>query len=266
MEYKKLGDTDVEVPDVGLGTSGYTAGPGPLREGIAEGAFLVDTAESYGTEDQVGAAAVSMRSQMFIATKVSARHFRHDDLMAAADGSLKRLGTHYIDLYQLHQPNIDIPIAETMGAMDRLVEQGKVRFIGVSNFSVAQLAEAQSVCGDKIVSNQVQYNLVHKAIEDELLAYCQQHDVTILAYAPLGRGINVLRARLRSGVLEKVAKAEGKTEAQVALNWCISKENVIAIPKSSSADRMRENCGASGWRLSHDHMKFLDQGVSERWA
>ena len=262
MEYKNLGDTAVEVPEVGLGASQYTAGAGPLREGISAGAFLVDTAESYGTEDQVGAAAVGMRSEIFIATKVSPAHFGHDELIAAAEASLKRLGTDYIDLYQLHQPNAEIPIAETMGAMDRLVEQGKVRHVGVSNFSVAQLAEAQSVSNNKIVSNQVKYHLADRAIEDGLLSYCQQNDVTIIAYSPLGAGMGKLKAKLRHGILEEVAKATGKTEAQVALNWCISKKNVIAIPKSNSADRVRENCGASGWRLSDDQMQLLDQGVS----
>ena len=259
MEHKTLGDTQVLIPEIGLGAAGYTAGVGPLREGISAGAYLIDTAESYETEDKVGAATLGMRDRVFIATKVSPRHFKHEDLIAAAEGSLGRLGTDYIDLYQLHAPNPDINIAETMGAIDQLVEQGKVRFVGVSNFSVAQLEEAQAATRNKIVANQVRYSLFDRSVEDELLPYCQENDVTLIAYSPLNSGIRYITGEATHKGLESVAEATGKTRAQIVLNWCTSRENVVAIPRSNSKERTRENCDASGWRLSPEQVRLLDE-------
>ena len=186
-------------------------------------------------------------------------NLRHDDVIKAADSSLKRLATDHIDLYQLHWPNPSIPIAETMSAMDRLVEEGKVRFIGVSNFSVALLKEAQAATSNGIVSNQVPYSLVNRGIERDTLPYCQANGVTVIAYSPLEAGLTRLRSGLRGGELEKVAEATSKTEAQVALNWCVSKDGVIAIPKSDSAERTEENCNASGWSLSAEQVRLLER-------
>ena len=264
MEHKELANTGVELPEIGLGTAGYRGGVAPLQRGISLGAFLIDTAEAYDTEDAVGEAIRDIRDEVFVATKVSPPHFRHDDVLKAADNSLKRLGTTHIDLYQLHVPSSDIPIEETMGAMDRLVEAGKIRFIGVSNFSVAQLKQAQAASTNKIVSNQVRYSLVDRSIEAELLPYCQENDVTILAYSPLAVGMGKLNARLNKGVLEQVAQETGKTEAQVALNWCVSHENVITIPKSDSVERTEENCRASGWKLSTEQLIVLEQALPDR--
>ena len=257
MEYKQLGNTDVQIPEIGLGAWAYTGGVGPLRKGISLGARLIDTAEAYGTEDVVGDAIRPMRRDVFLATKVSPSNFRYADVIKAADSSLSRLETDVIDLYQLHWPNASVPIGETMSAMDRLVEDGKVRFIGVSNFSVAQLKEAQASARNRIVSNQIPYSLADRAIERDTLPFCQEKDVTVIAYSPLAKGISRLKAGL-GGVLGDVAEATGKTEAQVALNWCVSKESVVAIPKSDSAGRTEENCNASGWRLSEAQISLLE--------
>jgi len=138
-------------------------------------------------------------------------------------------------------------------------------FIGVSNFSVGDLRRAQSALQKhKIVSNQVRYSLVERTIEDGLLRYCQQEKITVIAFSPLGRDLRAIKARDRGGVLSAVAAMAGKTEAQVALNWCISHEGVVAIPKSNSAERVAENCGASGWRLAPEHIRLLDGGINFR--
>jgi diketogulonate reductase-like aldo/keto reductase len=184
-------------------------------------------------------------------------------VLKAADQSLKRLGTDYIDLYQLHWPNSSIPIGETMGAMESLVDAGKVRFIGVSNFSVAEFQEAQAcLTRHKIVSNQVSYSLADRSIEAELMPFCQRSRVTVIAYSPLATGMGRIRGRDGTGALAKVAKMTGKTEAQVALNWCICKEDVIAIPKASSITHVEEDCAASGWWLSQEHLKMLDEAFA----
>ena len=261
MQYKKLADTNIKIPEIGLGTWEYRGGVEPLQKGLSLGAFLIDTAEIYGTEEIVGRVIEGKRDQVFLATKVSPEHFDYQAVITAANNSLKRLGTDYIDLYQLHWPNPDIPIGETMAAMDKLVSAGKVRFIGVSNFSLAQFKEAQSVTENKIVSNQVRYNLVDRRIERELLPYCQKHNVTVIAYSPLAHGMSNLKTKLGGHVLEEVARDAGKTEAQVALNWCISRGKVIAIPKSNSSQRTTENCNASGWRLTPYQIDLLEDST-----
>jgi len=265
MNYKELGKTGVRLPEIALGTSNYDGGPEPLRLGIELGAFLIDTAESYYREEVVGETVKGMRDKVFIATKVSPSHFRRDEVRKAAEGSLRRLQTDYIDLYQLHEPSPTVPIEETMAAMEELVDAGKVRFIGVSNFSVRQMKKAQAAMRKQpIVSNQVRYSLVERTIERDLLPFCQASGVTILAFSPLGRGVANIRAKDPGNVLREIASETGRTEAQVALNWCIARPSVIAITKTNSAEHIVEDCGASGWQLSAEQIKRLDEGIRYR--
>jgi diketogulonate reductase-like aldo/keto reductase len=262
MELKQLGNTNVMAPEIGLGVWRYSGGVEPLRQGVELGAFLIDTAEIYGTEEIVGQAIKGMRERIFLATKVSPDHLRYDDVLRAAEASLQRLDTTYLDLYQIHWPNWSIPIQETMRAMETLVDRGMVRHIGVSNFSVQQLQAAQAAMSKyPIVSDQVLYNLNRREIERDLLPYCLMQNITIIAYTPLDDG-RLTRSWLpqnwRMQALEQVANYMQKTLAQVALNWCTSRPNVIAIPKSNSLARIVENCQASGWRLSPEQIRFLD--------
>jgi diketogulonate reductase-like aldo/keto reductase len=172
MELKPLGNTGVMVPEIGLGVWKYSGGVEPLRRGVELGAFLIDTAELYGTEDVVGQAVKDLRDRVFLATKVSADHLRYDDVLRAAEASLRRLDTNCIDLYQIHWPNWSAPIQETMRAMEALVDRGLIRYIGVSNFSVAQLREAQAAMSKyPIVSNQVLYNLLPAAARHDYRVY-----------------------------------------------------------------------------------------------
>jgi diketogulonate reductase-like aldo/keto reductase len=262
---KELGETGAQIPEIGLGTWQYTSGPGPLRKGLEAGAYLVDTAESYGTEPAVAEAIAGRRERVFLATKVSPAHFRKRDVIKAADASLRRLRTDLIDLYQLHEPSGSIPLEETLGAMEELVDAGKVRFVGVSNFSLAQLKQAQSAMHrHPIVSNQVRYNLIDRTISDELLPYCQAHHITVIAYSPLGRGLQHILDCDASGALKQIGDALGRTQSQVALNWCIAQTGVVAIPGSNSESHIVENCGASGWRLNPEQLRELDQKIGFR--
>ncbi len=154
-----------------------------------------------------------------------------------------------------------------MRAMEWLADLGLIRFIGVSNFSLKELKEAQKAMNKyPIVSNQVLYNLNQRGIERDLLPYCEKHKITIIAYTPLDGGRLASGSRLWKGrgmrVLEQIAAQVQKTPAQVALNWCIAHPNVIAIPKSDSVARTIENSKASGWRLSEEHMRLLDEAFS----
>ena len=274
MLLRELGNSGIRLPEIGFGTWNYGGGVEPLRTAIEYGACLIDTAEAYGTEEIVGKAIKGQRDRVFLATKVLPRNFRECDLIAAAERSLRRLGTDYIDLYQLHWPNLTIPIEEPMKGMERLVDDGKVRFIGVSNFSVRDLINAQAALAkQRIVANQVRYNLIERTIEGGLLQYCQKNGITVIAYSPLATSLGNIRAADPEGVLPKVAEASFKSPAQVALNWCINKESVIAIPKASSVEHVVENMGASGWqlrpellRLLEDKIRYRRRGALEMWA
>lgn len=262
MKSKQLGNTGVQVPELALGTWQYRGGTEPLRAGIELGASFIDTAEAYGTELVVGRAIRGMRDRVFLASKVLPRHFRGHDAIRAAECSLKQLNTDYLDLYQLHWPNYTVPIGETMAAMERLVETGKVRFIGVSNFTVAELRRAQSVLSTtRIVSNQVRYNLVARMPEEGLLQYCDAHQISLLAFSPLATDFDHMRKCDPDDALGQVATAVGKTRAQVALSWCLSHAAVIAIFKADKIKHVRENCAASGCELSAEHLRLLESRI-----
>jgi diketogulonate reductase-like aldo/keto reductase len=262
MQFKRLGTSEVLVPEIGLGTWKYSGGVEALRVGIEHGACLIDTAEIYGTEEIVGEAVRGRRDRVLLATKVAPRNFRHKNLIAACEASLRRLGTEYIDLYQLHWPNYTVPISESLAAMAELVDAGKIRFIGVSNFSVRDLKRAQTALSKyRIVSNQVPYSLIERTVENGLLTYCLQNDVTVIAYSPLGMNFAQMKTSDREAVLEQVATESGRTEAQIALNWLIAKENVVAIPKASTATHAVEDCEASSWRLSQTQYALLEAKV-----
>jgi diketogulonate reductase-like aldo/keto reductase len=263
VELKPLGNTGVMVPEIGMGVWKYSGGVEPLRRGIELGAFLIDTAEIYGTEDVVGQAIKGIRDRVFLATKVSADHLHYDGVLRAAEASLRRLDTNSIDLYQIHWPSWSVPIQETMRAMETLVDRALVRHIGVSNFSLGQLREAQAVMSKyPIASNQVLYNLNRREIERDLLPYCVLQRITIIAYTPLDDGRLATRSAFPQGwrmqALEQVAGYMQKTLAQVALNWCTSRPYVVVIPKSNTLARIEENCQASGWRLSPAQIQYLD--------
>jgi diketogulonate reductase-like aldo/keto reductase len=154
---------------------------------------------------------------------------------------------------------------ESVATLEELVDAGKVRFIGVSNFTMEELKKAQAAIHKyAIVSNQVRYSLVDRTIERDLLSYCQKNRITVLAYSPLAGGIQNIARKDKNGVLPRIAAETATTEAQVALNWCIAKEGVIAITKSDPVHRIVEACSASGWRLSDDQLGMLDIGIKYR--
>jgi diketogulonate reductase-like aldo/keto reductase len=265
MEYRNLAGTGVRLPAIGLGTWQYNGGVAPVQAGMALGACFVDTAEAYGSEEVVGQAIRGIRKEVFLATKVSPRHFRRSDLLSSADASLKRLGTDYIDLYQLHWPNYTVPIDETLGAMEQLVDDGKVRFIGVSNFAVHDLRAAQKVMTrHRVVSNQVRYNLIDRTIEHGVLRYCQEQDITVIAHSPLASSLPSIQAGDSENILNQLAQARSRTVAQIALNWCLAKQGVVTIPKSNSVSHVKQNCAASDFQLAAEELRQLDTKIKFR--
>jgi len=266
----------VDIPVLGLGTwgmggfsssrlGGEEKDVRALRLGLELGMRFIDTAEMYGhghSEEVVGKAVGDERENVFIATKVSAENLSYEGVMRSCEASLRRLKTDYVDLYQIHWPNPRIPISETMKAMENLVEEGKVRQIGVSNFSVKQTHEAQEALSKHLLaSNQVEYSLVERSIEEDLLPYCAREHITVIAYSPVARGhIPGSGREERWRTLDRIASKYGKTRTQTALNWLICREPVVAIPKAANLEHVRENAGSVGWALKKEDQEALDTG------
>ena len=232
-----------------------------LRLGSDLGMNLVDTAEMYGaghSEEIVGRFLKGRKDHVFLASKVSPSHFDYEQVLRSANRSLDRLGVKTIDLYQLHWPNPRVPIGDTMRAMEKLVAEGKIRHVGVSNFSVDQMREAQhALSRGRIVSNQVEYSLVDRSIEPDVLPYCQKEGVTVIAYSPLGKGRIPNGRGTHFKVLDEIAARHGKSRSQTALNWLLGHESVTAIPKAIEKGHVRENAAASGWKLTQEENEKL---------
>jgi hypothetical protein len=261
MEQRELGRTKEKIPALGIGTwqlgANHETAINAIKEGLNLDMRFVDTAEMYHTEEIVGRAIKG--EEVFLATKVSPEHFHYQDVKKACDASLKRLGVRQIDLYQLHWPNRRVPISETMRAMEELVKEGKIRYIGVSNFSIEDINEANSCLkNNEIVSNQVQYSLAAREIEKGLADFCKKERITIIAYSPLARGSILGNGHDMTDVLNVIGQRHGKSAAQVALNWVASKDNMIAIPKAGSEQHMRENARSLDFRLEKKDIEELE--------
>ena len=261
-DLKRIGDERVTA--IGMGTWGIGGKESPdysrdgesieaLRHGLEMGINLIDTAEFYGaghSEELVGEAIKGFeREELFIVSKVWPTHFGYESAKKAAKASARRLGT-YIDLYLLHWPVDDFGrIKETLHALEELVDEGLIRYIGVSNFDLELLKRSQEAMRKyEIVANQVKYSLRDRWPETSgLLDYMKRERIALMAYTPLEKG-----SLARNPCLAEIGRPYGKTAAQVALNYLIWEENVVAIPKAGSKAHLEENFGAMGWRLSKE--------------
>jgi len=261
MKFKELGKTGEKIPALGMGTWDFGVNPPreieSLKHGIKAGMKFIDTAEMYRTEGIVGHAIKGI-DRVFIATKVSPHHFRFQDVIDSCNSSLKKLGVKQIDLYQLHWPNPDIPIKETMKAMEKLVDDGKIKYIGVSNFSVDQMKEAQEALKEnEIVSNQVKYSPLSRQIENDLLPFCDKQKITIIAYSPFEKG-RLFADSKSIDFLREIGMKYQKTPVQVVLNWLISKKSVVAIPKASQKDHVEEISKSLDFLLKKEDMEKIN--------
>jgi diketogulonate reductase-like aldo/keto reductase len=198
------------------------------------------------SEEVVAEAIKGRRDKVFLATKVSPEHLHYDDVVFSCGASLRRLGVSHIDLYQVHWPNTSIPIGETMRAMESLVHAGKVRYVGVSNFSVQQTEEARaSLSGTDVVSNQVEYSLTSRAVEKDILPYCEKEKLSLIAYSPLAKG-RIPPFRVPKELLSKYKL----TAAQAMLNWVTRSDKVLAIPKAADIAHLEENASSVDVRMA----------------
>jgi diketogulonate reductase-like aldo/keto reductase len=257
---------------VGMGTwmiegrsrEGDTRAVEALSLGLDLGMNHIDTAEMYGNgraEELVAEAVDGQREQVFLVTKVLPSNASYQGTLKAFERSLKRLKTDFIDLYLLHWPSSQHPIEETMRAMEKLVDEGMIRFIGVSNFNVDQLREAQHVLKKhRIACNQVLYHLGYRGIERDLLPYCAENRIAIVGYSPFGHG-NFPSSHSKGGkVLAEIAKRHNRTVRQVALNFLTRDPNLFTIPKAANPHHVRENSGAVGdWKLTNEDITAVER-------
>jgi diketogulonate reductase-like aldo/keto reductase len=227
-----------------------------LRHGLDLGINLIDTAEMYGeggAEMVIAEAIAARRPSVFLVSKVYPHNATKKGAIAACERSLKRLKTDYLDLYLLHWRG-SVPLSETLEAFQTLQQAGKIRDYGVSNFDVEDMAEAANLpVGKAIATNQILYNLKRRGAEWELLPWCRQHQIPIMAYSPVEQG-----RLLKNRALQNIAEQRQMTPAQIAIAWLLHQDNVIAIPKASSTEHVEQNRAALDLQLTADELKALD--------
>lgn len=227
-----------------------------LRHGLSLGLSIIDVAELYGqglTEEIVGRAIEGQRNRAYIISKVWKTNLRYDDVLRAAEGSLKRLQTDYIDLYLVHWPNPDISLDETMRALERLLDEKIIRAIGVSNFTVPLLEEAQKhLRHSRIAAHEFEYNTRVHAAEKDIIPYCREHEIDMIAYRPFAKGSLILSA---DAAISELAAKYQKTPSQILLNRILS-QGIAAIPKAGSIAHLEENTGALGWKLPQEDIEL----------
>jgi len=254
------------VPALGQGSANLAQGRHPeaaeeeaLRTGLSLGMTVIDTAEIYSdgrSEKLIGRVIAGQRDRVFLVSKVWPNHVAGNGIARACDASLARLGTDHLDLYLLHWPSRDTDLSSIVAAFESLRAAGKIHAWGVSNFKVSDMEDLFRVPhGDRCATNQVLYNLDNRGIERDLLPWCEQHGMPVMAYSPLGGAGAGL---LRDPALARIGAAHGCSAAAVALAWTIGSGNVIAIPESGSAEHVRENAVALSLTLTPSDLHELD--------
>lgn len=244
-----------EIPAIGFGTFRMPGAdvlrmvPAVLKLGYRH----VDTAQIYGNEAEVGEAIKNSgvsRGDIFLTTKVWVDKYKHDDFVKSVDESLSKLKTDYVDLLLLHWPKSDVPLAERIGALNEVREAGKVRNIGVSNFSSALMAESVKLSKAPIVTNQIEY---HPYLDQSIvLKAARESGMSITAYYAMADG-----KIINDPVVKDIAAAHGKSEAQIVLRWLIQQEGVITLSKTVSEERARNNFEIFDFELTNGEMQAL---------
>ena len=307
MEYRKLGDLEVSV--IGYGAWGIGGAPFWKNEGdkksidsikasFDQGINIFDTAPVYGfghSEELIGKALKPVREKVIIATKCGLRWdkeslsaLRKDasrkSILEEIDQSLKRLGTDWIDLYQVHWPDVETSHQETMEILLEIQEQGKIRSIGVSNYSAAQIKECSQYA--KIISLQPEYSLLAREIEKETVPLCIENNIGIIAYSPLSSGVltgkydkntkfkdwrgkGIIGTFAGEGYTKNISKVdmlkvialeEGKTCGQVAINWVLRQPGLTtALVGVKNPVQMEENLKSIGWQPSKENCEKIEQ-------
>ena len=292
MKFRKLGQSDLNCSVIGLGTWGLAGSfwgkvdddqsIATIRAGLEAGINLIDTAPVYGdghSEEVVGRALEGLkREDIVLATKCGRFTCETEKIRQELETSLKRLKTDYIDLYQVHWPDDKVPFEETFGELENMRKQGKIRYIGVSNFSVEQTEEASKYC--QIVSTQPQYSLLVRDIEKDILPYCVEKNIGILSYGSIGAGAltgkfkekpvfkedderasfytffqeqNWPKTKQMIDTLEEIAASHGKPTVHAAINWVLKQKGIsVALVGARTPEQVRMNAQAADWELTDE--------------
>ena len=262
----------VQIPKIGFGTWSIGGGMSPdrskderslkaLHAALEIGYTHFDTAEMYArghSEELLGQAVRESnvpREKLFITSKVSETHLRYDDVLRACENSLRHLRMDYLDLYLIHWPSGGVSLKETFKALNQLVREGRVRHLGVSNFDVRLLKQAQAESETPIFTDQVPYSVSNRSyVRNGVLEYCQENDILLTAYSPVKEG----RLRINS-TLQTIAEAHTTTPYQIALAWLVSQPRVITIPMSFNTGHIAENFAAADIELTSNEIEQLNQ-------
>jgi diketogulonate reductase-like aldo/keto reductase len=275
MRYETI--HNLQIPKIGFGT--WTIGGQgsadqssdersmmALRSALELGYTHFDTAEGYASghsEELVGRVIREMgvpRETLFITSKVSPDHLTYDDLLKSCEASLRRLEMDYLDLYLIHWPKTGMKLEETFQALNKLVQEGKVRHLGVSNFNLKLLKKSVALSETPLLTNQVSYSIPDRTyVKNGVLEYCQQSDVLLTAYTPLKR-----RNIKSNKILKDIAQARGVTTEQVALAWLTMQPRVITIPMSFNPQHQRENIQAADLVLTDEEMEQLSKSIHKK--
>lgn len=244
------------MPVVGYGTMLFSEperAPGLVAHAIQSGYRHIDTARKYGSEQWVGEglrASGIDRKELFVTTKVTEENARVDDFARSVETSLETLGLDYVDLLLIHWPQPRVPLAETVGALAKAKRDGLARHIGVSNFTVALLDEAVSLCPEPLVTNQIEYHAY--ITQEKILAACRRHGIIVTCHVPLARG-----KLIGDPVIGEIARAHGKSPAQVALRWLIQQPDIAVVPRALQEHQIEENIDLFDFELSQDEMQRI---------
>lgn len=303
IEKRQLGKSGVWVSVIGLGTqamSGEFWGPADEDESIRvvhraleRGVTLVDTAESYGLghgEEVIGRALRGRREQAVLASKVAPNHLKPEAIEASVKGSLDRLGTDHLDIYYLHWPSLDVPVGPSVEKLERLRSEGRIRALGVSNFSLAQLQEARQYGVVDVL--QPPYSALWRQVEPEILPYCREHGIGVVPYAGLAQGLLTGTLRpdttwregdqrpvtvlFQPGVYEQaiaaverlrpIAESHGRTLAQLAIAWLTSRPGVSSpLLGARTVAEIEDNVAGAGWTLNADDAAAVDAATLPVW-
>ena len=278
MKYETIPSTstgsaqDLTLPKIGFGTWKIGGSSSPnhsvdakslaaLRYALEIGYTHIDTAEMYAsghTEELVGEAvrgSRKKREELFITSKVLPNHLKYEEVLKACDASLRRLKMDYIDLYLIHWPQVGMKLEDTFRALNKLVHDGKVKHLGVSNFNLKLLQQSQGLSETPLITNQVPYSISERSyVKNGVLEYCQQNDILFTAYEPVDKG-NLHSNR----TLELIATLHNATIYQVALAWVISQPRIITIPMSFNPQHIEENFEATKIELSAQEIQQLNE-------
>jgi diketogulonate reductase-like aldo/keto reductase len=268
MKYETI--HNLQIPKIGFGT--WTIGGegsadlaqdsrslAALRSALELGYTHFDTAEYYAAghaEELLGMAVRASgltREVLFITSKVSPEHLQYEAVLRSCENSLRRLGMDYLNLYLIHWPKVGMKLDETFRALNKLVKDGKVRHLGVSNFNLKLLKQSQVLSETPLLTNQVSYSLPdHTSVENGVLAYCQENDILLTAYSP------VKRRNIKSNkTLQAIAQARGATAQQIALAWLVQQPRVITVPMSFNPQHQAENLAAAEIVLTEAELEQL---------